>query len=52
MTVAALQHVVEELTAKIQHLVDEMDLNGRLEDHAYTFPDGDIWKAADSELPK
>lgn len=52
LTVEALKLVVKEMTAKIQHLVDEMDMNGRLEDHAYTFPDGDIWKAQDVEPPK
>ena len=52
MTVAALQHVVEELTAKIQLLVDHMDLNDMLEDHCFTFPDGDVYKAKDSELPR
>jgi hypothetical protein len=49
LTIEAQKRVIAELMGKIQHLVDEMDINGRLEDHAYTFPDGDTWKARDVE---
>ena len=52
LTAEAQKHVIKELSDKIQHLVDAMDANGRLEDHAYTFPDGDVWKAKDSDLDK
>ena len=47
MEVASLKHVVKELSDKIQLLVDHLDLNDMLEDHCFTFPDGDIWKAQD-----
>jgi hypothetical protein len=47
MTVEALKHVVQELTHKIHFLVAWADEKGLLEDHAFTFPDGDIWKAKD-----
>lgn len=43
----ALKHVVTELMAKIQVLVSELDERGLLEEHTYTFPDGDTWKAQD-----
>ena len=46
---AALKFVVKELTAKVQQLVDFLDGKGLLEEHAFTFPDGDIWKAKDVE---
>lgn len=45
----AVKNVVKELTAKVQHLVEVLDGKGLLEDHAYTFPDGDVWKAQDVE---
>lgn len=32
----------EELAAEVQHLVNAMDDRGLLEDHCYTFPNGDI----------
>ena len=45
----ALQFVVKELTAKVQQLVDFLDSKGLLEEGAFTFPDGDVWKARDVE---
>ena len=51
MEIAALKEVVAELTSKIQLLVEWADKQGMLEDHVFTFPDGDVWKAADSDLP-
>jgi len=47
MTVEAQKLVIKELTDKIQFLVDWADSSGFLEGHAFTFPDGDIWKAQD-----
>lgn len=47
--VMAVKHVVTELTAKVQLLVELLDDKGLLEDHAFTFPDGDVWKAKDIE---
>lgn len=53
MAAEALRGVVKELTAKIQFLVDWIDQRGLLEDHAFTFPDGDYWKSRDLEkVPK
>ena len=49
--VEALKYVVKELTAKVQTLVLLLDEHNLLEDHAYTFPDGDVWKAKDVEPP-
>ena len=46
---AAVRHVVEELTSKIQWLVEFLDHKGLLEDHSFTFPDGDVWKTRDIE---
>jgi hypothetical protein len=48
ITVEAQKLVIAELTAKIQFLVEKLDDAGMLEDHAFTFPDGDIWKAQDT----
>ena len=45
MEVAALKQVVEEMTGKVQFLVDMLDKRGLLEDHTFTFPDGDIYKS-------
>lgn len=45
----AVRDVVKELTSKVQHLVEVLDNKGLLEDHSYTFPDGDVWKAQDVE---
>lgn len=47
ITVEAQKQVIKELTTKIQFLVELLDYHGLLEDHAFTFPDGDIWKAQD-----
>jgi len=47
--VAALKLVIQEQTAKIQYLVDWADSKHLLEDGAFTFPDGDTWKARDIE---
>lgn len=47
--VAALRQVVQELTDKIQFLVEWLDKHGLLEDHGFTFPDGDFWKTQDEE---
>lgn len=49
MTIEALRLVVKELSDKIQHLIDWADSRGMLEDHSYTFPDGDVFKAQDVE---
>jgi hypothetical protein len=49
MTVEALKHVVDELMGKIQTLVVLLDEHGLLENHTYTFPDGDVWKTKDVE---
>lgn len=46
----ALKVVVKELTAKIQYLVEWADHRALLEDHAFTFPDGDVWKAQDVDV--
>lgn len=45
----AVRNVVKELTAKVQLLVDLLDQKDMLIEHAYTFPDGDVWKAQDIE---
>ena len=47
MTVEAQKHVIEELTGKIQFLVEWIDAKGLLEDHQFEFPDGDVWKSKD-----
>lgn len=52
MEVAALREVVKELTAKVQLLVEFLDERGLLEEHCFTFPDGDVFKAKDIDLPK
>ena len=49
MELQALKIVNAELTAKIQHLVEVLDEKGLLEEHCYTFPDGDVWKTQDVE---
>lgn len=49
VTVEAQKHVIKELSDKIQFLVDWADGNHMLEDGAFTFPDGDVWKARDVE---
>lgn len=49
MQVEALKRVVAELTSKIQLLVEWLDDQHLLPDHAFTFPDGDVWKAQDEE---
>lgn len=46
----AVKAVVKELTGKIQFLVEWADSKGLLEDHAFTFPDGDVWKAQDVDV--
>lgn len=45
LEVAALKQVVKELTGKVQLLVDWVDEKGLLEDHVFTFPDGDVYVA-------
>lgn len=45
----AVKAVVKELTSKVQFLVEWLDDRGLLEDHCFTFPDGDVWKAQDIE---
>jgi len=47
LTVEAQKRVIAELMGKIQMLVDWADEKGLLEDGAFTFPDGDTWKARD-----
>jgi len=47
LTVEAQKFVIKELTAKVQLLVDYLDNMTLLEDHTFTFPDGDVWKAQD-----
>lgn len=49
IVVEAQKHVIKELSDKIQLLVDLLDSKGLLDDGAFTFPDGDIWKARDVE---
>ena len=49
ITVEALKGVVTELTGKVQLLVELLDSKGLLEEHVFTFPDGDVWKAQDVE---
>lgn len=39
------ERVGHELAAKIQFLVDWADQNHLLEEHLFTFPDGDTWTA-------
>ena len=51
MQIEALKIVVKELTSKIQLLVEFLDEKGLLEEHLFTFPDGDIWKAQDVDPP-
>ena len=41
----SLAEQCRELAGKIQFLVDWADANKLLEDHVFTFPDGDIWEA-------
>ena len=36
---------IEALAGKITFLVSFMDKLGLLEDHVFTFPDGDTWEA-------
>jgi len=52
LTIEALKLVVKELTGKIQLLVEFLDEKGLLEDHCFTFPDGDVYKTKDVEPPK
>ena len=52
IVVEAQKHVIKELSDKIQFLVEWADSRGLLEDHAFTFPDGDVWKAQDVEPPR
>lgn len=47
ITVEAQKLVIKELVEKVQFLVDKLDDAGMLEEHAFTFPDGDIWKSQD-----
>jgi hypothetical protein len=42
---------VADLVAKLQCLVDWADGQGLLEDHVFTFPDGDIWAATPRKEP-
>ena len=36
---------LSEALAKIQYLVDFMDRQELLEEHRFTFPDGDMWES-------
>ena len=47
--IEALKGVVQEYAAKIQYLVDWADGRLLLEDGSFTFPDGDTWKARDTD---
>ena len=51
LTAEAQKHVIKELSAKIQMLVDLLDEKNLLEEHAFTFPDGDVWKSKDIDPP-
>lgn len=37
----------EDLATKLQFLVDYMDKCGYLDEHRFTFPDGDTWTAGE-----
>jgi hypothetical protein len=41
----AIQAHAHDCAAKIQYLVDWADGRGLLEEHVFTFPDGDTWEA-------
>ena len=36
----------DDVVSKLQYLVDFMDKCGWLEDHCFTFNDGDVWRAS------
>ena len=40
---------VSELVAKVQYLVDFMDRKSQLEEHCFTFPDGDTWHVTEAD---
>jgi hypothetical protein len=42
----AAQRVINELAGKIRHLLEWADEKGMLENHAFTFPDGDVWETS------
>lgn len=41
--------VIKDLNARIQYLVDYIDGEGRLEEHCFTFPDGETWWSSKSK---
>lgn len=41
-----------ELVGKIHFLVDWADGRGLLEEHVFTFPDGDTWEARPPKAPR
>jgi len=47
--IEALKRALKEMAEKVQFLVDLLDNKGLLEEHAFEFPDGDIWKSKDVE---
>ena len=44
-SVVELREIANELLAKVQYLVDYLEGRGLLEEHCFTFPDGDTWWA-------
>ena len=43
---------ISELEAKLQFLVDYLDIMSLLEEHSFTFPDGDTWNSRAGENVK
>lgn len=39
--------MAKDYSAKIQYLIDWLDEVGQLEEHCFTFPDGDTWFSAE-----
>lgn len=46
----SMLEVLSEMITKLQYLVDRMDKLGLLDEHSFTFPDGDTWEATREEV--
>lgn len=44
----SVEDYLKDLASKVSYLVDYMDALGLLDDHCFTFPDGDRWDAGES----
>lgn len=45
-TLESYKEYTDDVVSKLQYLVDFMDKCGWLEDHCFTFNDGDVWRAS------